>query len=158
MTLLILISITLAAVIISLIRSKKRSLKAVKMALKMGKSMVWELLSLLGLIALILAFLPQERIASFLGETRGMLASLNGAVIGSITILPGVIAFPLAKQLSLSGASLSAVAAFITTLTMVGLATSPMEISHFGVKYTVLRNSFSFVFALLIAAIMGVVL
>jgi uncharacterized membrane protein YraQ (UPF0718 family) len=158
MTLFILMGITLTGLVLSLIKSRERTGKSIKMALGMGKSMVWQLLSLLGLIALILAFLPEQRIADFLGEARGIMGSINGALIGSLTILPGVIAFPLAKQLSLTGASLSAVAAFITTLTMVGMATAPMEYQSFGLKFTLLRNSLSFLFALIIAAIMGALL
>lgn len=158
MTLYLLIGITLSCLIFSLVRSKQRTVKALKVSLAMGKGMALELLSLLGLIALILAYLPQERIAQFLGEAKGLWGAVNGAIIGSVTILPGVIAFPLAKQLNQSGASLVAVAAFITTLTMVGLVTAPLESRHFGQKYTILRNGISFLFALTIAALMGVLL
>ncbi len=158
MTLYILIGITLIGLIVSILRSRPRTLKSMKMSLKMGKGMGLELLSLLALIALILAYLPEKQIAKYLGDSSGLLASVYGAVIGSVTILPGVIAFPLAKQLVVSGASLAAIAAFITTLTMVGLATSPLEKRYFGLRYTVLRNSISFIFAISIALIMGVIL
>ena len=50
------------------------------------------------------------------------------------------------------------VAAFITTLTMVGVVTLPLEIKEMGKKITILRNVFSFVFAIVIALIMGVIL
>jgi len=155
MTLLILIGLTIAGLAFSLIKSRARTGKALRMSLRMGRGMAGELIALLGLIALVLAYLPQERIAQILGEGKGLLAAVNGALIGSITILPGVIAFPLAKQLNQTGASLPAVAAFITTLTMVGLVTAPIEKRHFGTRYTILRNSISFLFALVIAAIMG---
>ncbi len=60
------------------------------------------------------------------------MSGLYGAMIGTITIIPAFIAFPLADSLVESGANLVAVAAFITTLTMVGFTTLPIEIEHFG--------------------------
>lgn len=158
MTFFILIGLTVAGLSISLFKSTGRTGTALKMSLNMGKGMVWELLTLLGWIAIVLAYFPEERIAWLLGESRGFLASVYAALIGSVTILPGIIAFPLARQLNQSGAALTAIAAFISTLTMVGLVTAPLEIKHFGLRYTVLRNSFSFVFALIIAVVMGVLL
>lgn len=50
------------------------------------------------------------------------------------------------------------VAAFITTLTMVGIVTAPAEIQQLGRKMTLWRNGLSFVFALIIAFVMGAVL
>ncbi|NLB50375.1 MAG: permease, partial [Clostridiaceae bacterium] len=46
----------------------------------------------------------------------------------------------------------------LTTLTMVGIVTLPLEKKTFGVKFTVARNGLSFLFALLIALAMGVVM
>ena len=51
-----------------------------------------------------------------------------------------------------------AIAAFITTLNMVGLVTAPLEIEQLGKKYTLMRNSLSLIFALIIAFGMGVIL
>jgi uncharacterized membrane protein YraQ (UPF0718 family) len=72
--------------------------------------------------------------------------------------MPAFIAFPLSKSLYLSGAHLVAIAAFLTTLTMVGLATFSIEAKHFGKKFTLARNGVSFAAALLIALGMGVFL
>ncbi|NLX74993.1 MAG: permease, partial [Synergistaceae bacterium] len=46
--------------------------------------------------------------------------------------------------------------AFLTTLTMVGIVTFPLEKKEFGTKFTAIRNGFSFIFAIIIALIMGV--
>ncbi|HDH27594.1 MAG TPA: permease, partial [Euryarchaeota archaeon] len=46
----------------------------------------------------------------------------------------------------------------ITTLTMVGFVTLPLEIKVLGKKLAILRNLFSFIIALIIAVIMGVIL
>jgi len=50
------------------------------------------------------------------------------------------------------------IAAFISTLMMVGVVTMPMEIKFFGKKATYLRNGLAFIFSLIVALVMGVVL
>lgn len=53
---------------------------------------------------------------------------------------------------------MSAIAAFVTTLVMVGVITAPLEMKFFGKKFTFWRNLLSFIFALIIALIMGAIL
>ena len=48
--------------------------------------------------------------------------------------------------------------AFLTTLTMVGVVTFPLEKKEFGVKFTAVRNGLSFLFAIIIAYVMGVII
>jgi len=57
-----------------------------------------------------------------------------------------------------SGAGTMQIAAFISTLMMVGIVTLPLEIKFFGKKAAYLRNGLAFVFSLLVALVMGVVL
>ena len=68
------------------------------------------------------------------------------------------IAYPLAGSLHRMGASLPALASFITTLTMVGILTSALEIKAFGRRFTVIRQTLSLLLALVIGALMGVLL
>ena len=49
-------------------------------------------------------------------------------------------------------------ASFLTTLTMVGIVTAPLEIATFGRRFTLLRQSLSLALALLVGAVMGVLL
>jgi uncharacterized membrane protein YraQ (UPF0718 family) len=48
--------------------------------------------------------------------------------------------------------------AFLTTLTMVGVVTYPLESREFGAQFALTRNVLSFISALMIAAVMGVIL
>jgi hypothetical protein len=48
------------------------------------------------------------------------------------------------------------IAVFITTLTMVGFMTLPMEISIMGKRFTLLRNVLSIIAALIIGLLVGV--
>jgi uncharacterized membrane protein YraQ (UPF0718 family) len=72
--------------------------------------------------------------------------------------MPAVVAFPLAASLLANGASVQSVAAFITTLTMIGVVTLPLEIKEFGRRMALLRNVFSAAAALAIALAMGALL
>ena len=53
---------------------------------------------------------------------------------------------------------MSMLATFITTLTMIGMVTLPLEIKKLGKKFALLRNGLSFIIAIIIALIMGVLL
>lgn len=117
-----------------------------------------EVLGVMALVALVLALLPPDLIKGLLGGENRSVSTVFGALIGTVTIMPAFIAFPLAKSLYVSGAHLVAIAAFLTTLTMVGVATYPIEVRHFGRSFTLARNGISIVMALAIAFGMGVLL
>jgi ABC-type nitrate/sulfonate/bicarbonate transport system permease component len=48
-------------------------------------------------------------------------------------------------------------AAFSTTLMSVGVLTYPLERQYFGVKVTLVRNAISFLIALIVAVVIGLV-
>ena len=83
---------------------------------------------------------------------------LIASLIGSITLIPGFIAFPLAVALLNNGAGVMQIAAFISTLMMVGVITLPLEIQYFGKKAAFLRNGLAYAFSIIVALIMGAVL
>ena len=66
---------------------------------------------------------------------------------------------PYVGQLNIIDAGVSIVpsVAFLTTLTMVGIVTFPLEKREFGLKFTATRNGLSFLFAIIIAMVMGVI-
>lgn len=158
MTALIIGVITIVALLGSRRKSKTKTAAALRQSLTMAKAMAPQLVPILLFVSLGLAFLDPATIRTLMGSENQVLNGLSGAAIGSVTIIPGVIAFPLASQLSTQGAGTAGVAAFITTLTMVGLATAPIEAKAFGKRFTVVRNLSSFAVAMVIAIIMGVIL
>ncbi|NCA99061.1 MAG: permease [Clostridia bacterium] len=144
--------------IASLLKSKAKTAAAFKIA---GKALVKtapSLLTVLGIVGLTLGLLTPETITRLVGAEAGWLATLFAAVIGAITLIPSIVAFPLAGSLLRSGATVMTISAFVTTLVMVGVVTAPMEIKTLGKKFTLLRNGLGFLAALLIAGIMGVLL
>ena len=114
--------------------------------------------AILALVGWVLAMIPESYIRAVMGGSSAFLSTVYGAVIGTVTILPAFVAFPLAASLIERGAHVIAVAAFVTTLTMVGFATFPIEVRHFGMRFALLRNAASFVAALLIALGMVILL
>ena len=85
-------------------------------------------------------------------------ATILAAAFGTVTLIPAFIAFPLIGTLSSAGVGIMPAVAFLTTLTMVGVATIPLETREFGLKFALIRNGLSFVFAIAIALVMGVIL
>lgn len=149
---------TLIFLAISLAKDKKKTKKALRMDLRLGRNMLVSMLSIVFAIGLILTLIPPADIASFLSTRSVFLATVGGGLLGTVTLIPAFIAFPLIGTLVDAGVSMIPSVAFLTTLTMVGIVTLPLEKEHFGVKFTAVRNILSFIFALLIALIMGVVL
>ncbi|MGI6129111.1 MAG: permease [bacterium] len=143
---------------VSIIKDKKKTLTAIKMSSGMMKHMVGEIIAILFLIGLILTFMPPETIKQYAGQSNYIITTIVFALVGCITLIPAFVAFPLAGSLVNAGANIVPVVAFLTTLTMVGIVTFPLEKKAFGVKFTLIRNSLSFVFAIIIALIMGVAL
>lgn len=157
-TIIIIYSLVAVSLIISLAKSKEKTKKAMKVA---GKALVKtapSLLAVLGIVGLTFGVLDEQTISSLVGEEAGFSATIIAAVLGAITLIPSLVAFPLAGSLLRSGATVVTISAFITTLVMVGMVTAPMEIKTLGKKFTILRNSLGFLAALLIAAVMGVIL
>ncbi len=144
--------------IASVIKSKDKTKKAFKIAGKALLKTAPSLLSVLGIVGLTLGLLTPETISGLVGAEAGFSATILAAVIGAVTLIPSLVAFPLAGSLLRSGATVMTISAFITTLVMVGVMTAPMEIKELGKKFTLLRNSLGFAAALIIAGIMGVLL
>ncbi len=150
--------ITIIFVIVSIIKNKKKTINALKVALKMGKAMALSIFSIIFLIGLVLAIIPPENIAKFIESQNPIIATIGSALLGTITLIPAFIAFPLVGTLVNASVNIVAAVAFLTTLTMVGIVTFPLEKKEFGLKFAITRNTLSFVFALLIALFMGIIL
>ncbi|MGH4125519.1 MAG: permease [Clostridium sp.] len=142
----------------SIIKDKKRTLNSIKMSSGMMKNMIGEITAILFLIGLILTFIPPDTIKQYMGQSNTIISTIVSAFVGSITLIPAFVAFPLVGSLVNAGANIVLVVAFLTTLTMVGIVTFPLEKREFGLRFTIARNSLSFIFAIIIALLMGVIM
>lgn len=144
--------------IFAFVKDREKTKQALKMAIGMGKGMLISILSIIFLIGLILTILPPESIAEFVSKQSLLLATVISAAFGTITLIPAFIAFPLVGTLVHAGVGVVPAVAFLTTLTMVGIVTLPLERREFGLKFAVVRNGLSFIFAIIIALVMGVII
>lgn len=150
--------ITIIAFIISIVKDKDKTLGSMKMARGMMGNMLGEIIGILFLIGLILTFIPPETIKELASKSNTFISTVVSATLGSITLIPAFVAFPLVGSLVDAGISIVPAVAFLTTLTMVGLVTLPLERDEFGAKFTIIRNSLSFIFAIIISLLMGVIM
>ncbi|MGC9554253.1 MAG: permease [Thermoplasmatota archaeon] len=158
LTALIINGIALAGVTLSLARDRKKAWQSLTVAGRSFLRILPMTLLIILAIGLLLGFVPPSRISQFLGEQSGAGGVLLAGAVGAVMHIPALLSFPLAASLLDSGASVTAVAAFITTLTMIGMITLPLEIRELGLTFAALRNGLSFLAALLIALLMGWIL
>ena len=130
-------------------KNPERTKKALKKAWRTFVNILPSFLAVLLLVSLSLAFLPGRVIASLLGEQSGLLGQVLASIIGSITLIPGYIAFPMAKMLLENGAGTVQIVVFISTLMMVGVVTAPLEASFFGWRATLMRNGMAWAYSFL---------
>lgn len=147
--------ITILWFTISVIKDKKKTFNSIKMSTGLMKTIIGEILGTLFLIGLILTFVPPDIIKQYLGGGNILISTIIAAFAGSITLIPAFVAFPLVGSLVSTGANIVPIVAFLTTLTMVGFVTFPLEKKEFGIKFALTRNLLSFVFAIFIALLMG---
>ena len=128
---------------------------AVKIAVKRFVNISPAFLTMIVLVSIVLFLIPDKVISNYLGSDNKFLGVLFASFFGSITLMPGFIAFPLCGILLSKGAPYIVLAAFTTTLMMVGVLTYPIEKAYFGIKVTIVRNAISFCIALIIAVMIG---
>lgn len=144
--------------VISLVKNKKKTIESMKKSKGMMGRMLSDVIAIIFFIGLILALIPPATIKNVLGSSNVSLAVVIAALIGSITLIPAIVAFPLVGSLVNVGASIVPATSFLTTLTMVGVVTFPLEKKEFGLKFALARNILSFCLAIIIALLMGVIL
>ncbi len=142
---------------VSLLFSFFKDQEKTKKAIKIGMKKLWKItptfLSILIVISIVLSLVPNEMIIKYLGNNNSYFGVLIATIFGSATIIPGPISYPLSGILVKQGVSYSVIAAFTSSLMLVGVLTFPAEKKYFGKKFALLRNLISFVIALVIAFI-----
>ncbi|MFC2044524.1 permease [Chloroflexota bacterium] len=148
--------ITAVSLIASIIVSRKKTLQALTIALRRFLNLLPRFAVMLLLVSIVLFFVSDKIITQYLGVENKYLGLLLASLLGSVTIMPGFIAFPLAGILLSKGVPYMVLAGFTTTLMMVGVLTYPVEKAFLGTKVTIIRNGISFLVALSIAIVVGI--
>jgi len=151
----ILYGITILFLALSLMKDKKKTRQSLRKAWKAFENIMPEFLVVILLVGALLAILDPEAISKIIGADSGWMGVLLAALVGSITLIPGFVAFPTAAMLLQGGAGFMQIGAFVSTLMMVGVVTMPVEIKYFGKKLTFLRNGLAFLFSFVVAFVIG---
>ena len=149
-------AITGLILLISFIINKQKTIKAIKISFIKFKKIFPIFITMLILVSIILFLFPDEVISNYLGNSSKFISVLLASFIGSITLMPGFVAFPLSGILLTKGVPYMVLSAFTTTLMMVGIITFPLEKEYFGIKVTIIRNIISFFIALAVAVMTGI--
>ena len=150
---------TLIALFASLIADKKKTWQALKIACKRFFKIMPPFITMLIMVSIALTFIPNKVILAILGggEHSRFLGVVLGLILGSVTLMPGFIAFPLCGILLKKGVPYMVLSAFSTSLMMVGVLTYPLEKAYFGSKVTIIRNAISLLIAIIVAIATGFV-
>ncbi len=125
------------------------SLKRSAMSLIMLSPMIVAIIALVGLTR---AFMTKEFITSVFGH--GAIAdTLIGTVTGMIAVGQAIVSYIIGGELLQDGVSLYAVSAFILAWVSLGVVQLPLEAEVLGVRFTILRNIFAFVFTIIVAVL-----
>lgn len=149
--------ITGIALLISFIFNPKKTLQGLKKAWNKFKNMIIPLTIVLVLVSFALHFMTPEMIEKYLSKGNQVIGVILASILGSVTMMPGFIAFPLSGILKDNNVSYMIISAFTTTLMMVGVLTFPVEQNFLGTKVSIIRNTAGFIMALIVALITGLV-
>lgn len=145
--------ISFGLLILSFAKDRDKTRAAVSKAIRAFLNIMPDFATVLAIVGLMLTFLSPGTVANIIGKETGILGMFITSIVGAITLIPGFVAFPLAKSLLDMGAGIMQIAVFISTLMMVGFVTAPLEIKYFGKKVTFLRNTFAYIFSFIVAIV-----
>jgi len=149
-------AITGLALVFSLVASREKTLQALKISYRRFINILPAFLIMLVLVSIVLFVVPDVVISEYLGVENRFAGVLLASFLGSMTLMPGFIAYPLAGILLKKGVAYMVLSAFTTTLMMVGVLTYPIEKQYFGTRVTIMRNTISLLIALIIAIVTGI--
>lgn len=157
MSSLILYIIAFVLFLISYKKDKKKTKKALLKGWKSIENILPQFLGIILVVGLTLAILKPETISNIIGSNSGIFGVYLSAVLGSIAMMPTFVAFSTGNMLLQNGAGIAQVAALISTLTLIGIITIPLETKYIGKRAAIYRNILAFVFSIIVAFFVEVV-
>ena len=151
----ILYAVTIVLLFFSYFKDKNKTKTSLKKWWKAFENILPEFLVVILFVGTLLAVLDPEMISMLIGGDSGWSGVILASLVGSVTLIPGFVAFPTAALLLQAGAGYMQIGAFISTLMMVGVVTMPVEIKYFGKKVTIYRNMMAFIFSFFVAYVIG---
>jgi uncharacterized membrane protein YraQ (UPF0718 family) len=149
---------SISLLLLSLIKDRQKTKIALKKACKSFENIMPQFLGIIFIVGLILAILKPEVISELIGSESGLTGIILSAIVGSITTMPTFVAFNTGNMLLENGAGYAQVGSLISTLTLVGVVTLPLEAKYIGKKAAFLRNLIAFIFSSIVGLILGKVI
>lgn len=158
MTSIILYLIAFIALFCSYLKDKEKSVKSVKIAWNSFKKLLPNVILVMLFVGITLSIFDENMISSIIGAESGIFGVTIALILGTITLIPSFVAFPLGGALLNAGAGYPQIAALVSTVMAVGIITLPMEIKYFNKGIAVKRNILAFCICLAFTVVIGVVM
>jgi uncharacterized membrane protein YraQ (UPF0718 family) len=141
----------------SFIKSREKTILAVKKAYKKLLKILPLFLQVMAGFALVITFVSPQIMQRFLGSESGIKGVAAALGIGSISVMPGFAAFPLCAALKAEGIPYYIIAAFSLSLMNVGVVSFPIEKKYLGTSVAVVRNVLAFIISVIAVIIVKLV-
>lgn len=151
----ILYGLCIVLTLVSFFKDKEKTKRALINGIKSFENIMPQFLSILVIIGIGLTILKPEIISKLIGNDSGIFGVMLSSLVGSVIMMPTFVAFSTGNTLIQNGAGYAQVSALITTLTMVGVLTFPLEAKYIGKKGAFYRNFLAFLFSFIVAVFMG---
>jgi uncharacterized membrane protein YraQ (UPF0718 family) len=148
--------LTILSLLISFYYDRKKTISALKLAGNRFFKMVPAFFLMVIFVSIFFYFVSDNVIFNFLSNENKFFSVIIASILGSITLMPGMIAFPVCGILLKKGVSYMVLSAFTTTMMSVGILTYPVEKAYFGARVTIIRNIVNFFIAIIVALITGI--
>lgn len=151
----ILYGLCIVLTLVSFFKDKEKTKRALINGIKSFENIMPQFLSILVIIGIGLTILKPETISTLIGNDSGILGVVLSSLVGSLIMMPTFVAFSTGNTLIQNGAGYAQVSALITTLTMVGVLTFPLEAKYIGKRGAFYRNFLAFLFSFVVAFFIG---
>jgi uncharacterized membrane protein YraQ (UPF0718 family) len=136
----VLYAATAALLLASLVKSRAKTLQALRVALKRFLKIAPAFALMLVCVAIALNLIGEEQLKALLAGGNRWLALFIALGVGSVSVMPGFIAFPLCGILLERGALYMVLSAFSMSLMLVGVVTFPLERAYLGTRLALVWN------------------
>jgi uncharacterized membrane protein YraQ (UPF0718 family) len=147
--------IAVLALVVSVFADRSKTRGAIRVAWKRFVTILPVFLTMIAGASLVLSLIPQEVYSRYLSSNHPAVGAIAAGALGSVSVMPGFVAFPLAAMLMTRGVARLTLSLFTTTLMMVGVVTLPIEMRYLGRRVALLRNAFALLVAIIVALATG---
>ncbi len=148
---------TTGLMIFSLIRSKEKTISALKIALRKFNPILSLFFLVMAAFAFVVTFVPMESLQKYIGTESGIEGIVLSLGLGSVSVMPGFAAFPLCAALKGEGIPYYIIAAFSLALMNIGIVTFPVEKKFLGFSVALIRNLIALIVCIIAVIIVKIV-